>query len=142
MRTPSLAVAIVLLTAACSGIVVSRDPDPKNELPFGWVDVPANGSTVRYQLPARGWALDDGSVSEVRIFLDNHFVGRTTITESRPDVVKAYPAFAHGSDVHGWTVTVPLSADTPAGPHTILVQAADNQGATRDIGTSTVELRR
>jgi hypothetical protein len=59
-----------------------------------------------------------------------------------PDVVKAYPAFAHRSDVHGWTVTVPLGADTPAGPHTILVQAVDNQGATRDIGTSTVELRR
>jgi hypothetical protein len=57
-------------------------------------------------------------------------------------VVKAYPAFAHRSDVHGWTVTVPLGADTPAGPHTILVQAVDNQGATRDIGTSTVELRR
>jgi hypothetical protein len=142
MRARSSAAAVLLLAAACSRGAVPRDPDPRNELPFGYVDVPANGSTVRYQMPARGWALDDGSVSEVRIFLDNHFVGRTTITESRPDVVKAYPAFAHGSDVHGWTVTVPLGADTPAGPHTILVQAVDNQGATRDIGTSTVELRR
>jgi len=142
MRARTPVAAVLLLAAACSRSADPRDPDPKNELPFGYVDVPANGSTVRYQMAASGWALDDGGVSEVRIFLDNHFVARTTITEPRPDVMKAYPGFAHGSNVHGWTVIAPLSADTPAGPHTILVQAVDDHGATRDIGTSTVELRR
>lgn len=134
--------AVLLLTAACSRSAVPRDPDLRNELPFGYVDVPSTGSTVGYQMHTRGWALDDGSVSEVRIFLDGHFVARTTITESRPDVAKTYPKYAKGSDLHGWTVLVPVAADTPAGPHTILVQAVDNQGATRDIGMSNVALSR
>ena len=134
--------AVLLFTAACNRGAVPRDPDPRNELPFGFVDVPAQGSTVGYQLQARGWALDDGGVSEVRIFLDNRFVGRTTITESRPDVSRAYAKYANGSDVHGWTVLVPIPADTPAGPHTVLVQAVDDHGATRDIGTVNVALSR
>jgi hypothetical protein len=137
-----LAAAVLLFTAACNRGVVSRDPDPRNELPFGYVDVPAQGSTVGYQMQARGWALDDGGVSEVLIFLDNRFVGRTTMTESRPDVSRAYPKYANGSDVHGWTVLVPIGAGTLAGPHTILVQAVDDRGATRDIGTVSVELKR
>jgi len=141
MRARALA-AILLLSAACGRPAVPRDPDPKNELPFGFIDVPAAGSTVGHQMLTRGWALDDGGVSEVRIFLDGHFVGRTTITESRPDVSKAYPNYARGSDIHGWTVVVPVGADTAMGPHTVLVQAVDNQGATRDIGTTNVALTR
>jgi hypothetical protein len=135
-----LLLAFLLLASAGCGASSSSDPDPKNELPFGFVDLPAAGSPVERNMPAQGWALDDGSVRDVRIFLDNHFAARATLTESRPDVNKAYPKYAHGTDVHGWSVLVPLGADTTAGPHTILVQAVDNQGATKDISTIYVKL--
>jgi hypothetical protein len=140
MQARWLAAAVLLLTA-CSQSAVPRDPDPENLLPLGHIDVPTSGATVGYQMLVQGWALDDGSVSEVRIFLDSRFVARTTITEPRPDVRKVYPLLAQESDIHGWTVTVPLGAGTLRGPHTILVQAFDNQGASHDIGTVNVTLK-
>ena len=139
MRRNAL-IAVLLLASAACGAPSSSGPDPKNELPFGYVDLPNPGETVEREMPARGWALDDAGVAEVRIFLDNHFVARTTLTEPRPDVSKAYPKYARGTEVHGWAVLVPLGADTSVGPHTILVQAIDKQGASRDIGTVNVTL--
>ena len=129
-----------LLASAGCRMLSTSGPDPKNELPFGYVDLPAEGGKVERDMPARGWALDDAGVTEVRIFLDNHFVARATLTEPRPDVIKAYPKYARGTEVHGWAVLVPLGGDAPVGPHTILVQAIDTQGASRDIGTKNVTL--
>lgn len=133
------AIVMLLFTSACRASA-PRDPDPKNELPLGYVDFPMHGAMVEREMPARGWALDDGSVSEIRIYLDNHFIARTTLTEARPDVAKAYPKYAHNSEKVGWTVLVPLGGDAAIGPHTILVQAVDDQGATRDIGVANVTL--
>jgi hypothetical protein len=56
---------------------------------------------------------------------------RTPLNTDRPDVAKAYPSYARGSSKHGWTTTVQFNA---AGPHTVIVQAVDTNGATRDIG--------
>ena len=88
-----------------------------------------------------GWALDDEGVKEVRVYVDNRFVGRTTVTLSRPDVSKSFPKYAaNGNDIHGWVLTVSLGNAFADGPHTVLAQAVDTQGATRDIGTVNVAL--
>jgi len=136
--------ALLLFSAACSstGGTGPRDPSPKNELPFGYLDFPTNGAMVDREMAARGWALDDGTITAVRIYLDNHFIASTTLTEMRPDVSKAYASYAHGGDKHGWAILVPLGGDAKVGKHQILVQAVDDQGATRDIGISDVELTR
>jgi hypothetical protein len=44
--------------------------------------------------------------------------------------------------MYGWAVTVTLGEAVAAGSHTLLAQAVDTQGATRDIGTVTVSLGR
>jgi hypothetical protein len=131
---PLLFVSVVGCTTS------SSQPDPKNELPFGFVDEPANGSAIDRNVSAHGWALDDGSVVEVRMFLDNHFVARTAVNEQRPDVTKAYPRYAHGNDSHGWSLIAPLAGDVATGPHTLMFQAVDNLGASRDIATVNVDL--
>ncbi len=130
----------LLLSAVSCAPGRAADPDPKNELPFGYVDQPTNGATIERDMPASGWAMDDHGVAEVRIFLDNHFVARTTLTAARPDVSKAYPTYVHGNDTHGFSLLVPLGAGAMPGPHTILFQAVDNQGATRDFATVNVKL--
>ena len=127
--------------AACMQLSKS-EPDPKNELPFGYVDEPKDGTSIDRNVTTHGWAMDDNGVAEIRVFLDNHFVARTTPTEARPDVSKAFPRYAHGKDTHGWTLIVPLDAGVVLGPHTLVYQAVDNQGATRDIGTVNVRLDR
>ena len=62
------------------------------------------------------------------------------MTVARPDVVNAHPAYSHGSQNHGWAVTLTLAEAFQPGPHTIIAQAVDTQGATRDIGVVTVSL--
>jgi hypothetical protein len=129
---------ILLCAVGCS--IAGSEPNAKNELPFGWVDEPVPGTEVLRNMSAHGWALDDGSVAEVRIFLDDHFIARASVTEPRPDVTKVYPKYGHGNDTHGWSVTVPLGGGVTLGPHRLLFQAVDNQGATRDIGNVPVKL--
>ena len=128
-----IVVAGLLAMTGCGG--GSRATDPANELPFGVIDTPADHAQVAAQTPIGGWALDDKGVAEIRLYIDNHFVGATKINTDRADVSKVYPTYAAGTNLHGWTTS--LVFDTP-GAHTILVQAVDTDGATRDIGTRAV----
>ena len=132
----------LLLAAAAGCTLLETAPDSKNELPFGWVDEPANGRAVQRHLTSHGWALDDNTVSKVHVYLDGHYLAKTTITEARPDVSKTYPRYAHGNDIHGWKLAIALPAELTLGLHTLVFQAVDNQGATRDIGTADVRLDR
>ena len=131
------AAAGVLLTATlAAGCGRSNGvEDPANELPFGHVDVPVEGARVNAQTPIAGWALDDRGVREIRVYVDGHIINRGQLTDQRPDVSKEFPQYAHETHLHGWTMLAGFDAP---GPHTLLVQAVDSDGATRDIGTLTV----
>lgn len=131
---PAFALAV---TAGCTRRQSNRALDPTNELPFGTVDGPAEGATVGIITNAGGWAVDDRGIREVRVYIDGRFVNATPLNTPRPDVAKAYPQYARGTNVLGWTV--PVEFPSP-GTHTLLVQAVDSDGATRDIGTIKVSV--
>ena len=138
----SIRLALLFLlpvVAACQGASSSSGPDPSNELPVGFVDQPTNGAAVDRQMQMYGWAHDDHGIKEIWIFVDGRFMARTTVTQPRPDVIQAYPQYAGGTGMLGWSVTVPLTSAS-TGTHTVVVQAVDTQGATRDIGTADVSL--
>lgn len=130
-RCLSLATAVLMLALAVS---CRRETlDPVNELPLGNVDIPRALEVLRPgPTLVAGWAVDDSAVAEIRIFFDGHFKARTTPSVPRPDVAVALPKYARRGDLYGWNVQVDFAA-TP-GSHTILVQAVDDAGATRDIG--------
>lgn len=128
-----------LAAAGCQSPTPSAEPDPKNELPFGFMDAPAQGVGVERQIQMYGWALDDKGVKEVRVFVDGKYLAKTTISVSRPDVAQAHPGYGSG-DVAGWALTITLGDAIAPGVHTILAQAVDTQGATRDIGNVSVSL--
>ena len=135
----------MLATAGCQQPATDAGPDPKNEIPFGFVESPASppgeSASVKKQLAVTGWALDDQGVKEVRLFVDNKFVARTTTNQLRPDVSKVNPNYATSNQgFHGWVITTTLGSVFAAGAHTLVVQAVDTQGATRDIGTISVML--
>ena len=127
-----------VLASGCQRTI--PDVDPGNELPFGFVDSPTNGAVVAREMRTTGWALDDVGVIEVRVFVDGKFAARGAIDQPRPDVSKAYPRYAAKTDVHGWVIPVQFGPTAQSGPHLIVIQAVDTQGATRDIGTLSVTL--
>lgn len=138
-RRVCAATAIILGTLAfgCSGSGTSSDRalDPTNELPFGRIDTPLEGAVVPAQVTIGGWALDDRGIHRIRVYIDGRFANESAVNTERPDVSKAHPQYGRGANLHGWTMTIAFEAP---GPHTIIAQAVDNDGATRDIGTLTL----
>ena len=126
-----IAAALLAFTLGCnresSGVI-----DPANELPFGNVDQPVAKSQTGATTAVGGWAMDDREVREIRVYVDGHLADVSTLNTARPDVSKAFPQYAHATNMHGWSLFVAFEAP---GPHTIIVQAVDSNGATRDIGT-------
>lgn len=124
--------------SAQSGAGGCPPPAASNQLPFGVLDAPADKASVARELTASGWAMDDVGVAAVRLYVDSHFVQSTELTVDRPDVSAAVPAFSRQSDRHGWTTQLTLEP----GAHTLLAQAVDGAGATRDLGSITVTVAR
>jgi hypothetical protein len=130
MTRHALAVAgVVLLVAGCA----HPDPahDPYNELPFGNVETPVDGARVQARTDVAGWALDDHGLKEIRLYVDGRFAGVAPLKFERPDVKKTYTQYARHAEKNGFVGAVVF--DRP-GDHTILVQATDIDGGTRDIG--------
>jgi hypothetical protein len=132
----------LILALSLSGVAASCGKngalDPNNELPFGYLDLPAEGAMVPAGKPLQvaGWALDDSAVKEVRVYFDNKFKAKTSINVERPDLAKPYASYIHGTNLHGWNVQI----DVPnaPGPHTILAQVVDDGGATRDVRPASI----
>ena len=125
------ALAAAVCAAAVAGCAPAGEHDPVNELPFGNVDLPAPGAELTALSPVSGWALDDRGIREIRLYIDGHLANTCRLTQARPDVSQIFPQYARGRHRHGWVMLAGF--DVP-GPHTIIVQAVDSDGATRDIG--------
>jgi hypothetical protein len=135
-KTRAYAGAAALAAATLAGC--NRETgvnDPANELPFGTLDFPVQGAQLKAESVVGGWALDDRGVKEIRVYVDGHLINSGVLSQDRPDVAKVFPQYARGSQKHGFLVLIGFDAP---GPHTIIVQAVDTDGATRDIAVVNV----
>jgi len=97
--------------------------------------VPQPGAEVTALAVVGGWALDDRGIREIRLYIDGHIATTTQLSQARPDVTQAFPQYAKGHTRHGFSMLAGF--DVP-GRHTLVVQAVDSDGATRDIGVINV----
>jgi Bacterial Ig domain len=120
-----------------------------NQAPFGFIDIPgpsgvegANGS-----FPVSGWAIDDEDVDHVDFLMDGQIVagavGRglpsTAIYgTTRPDVAAAFPDVPN-SLYSGFQANIDTTK-LVNGIHQLSVRVTDNEGASRVIGTRTVQV--
>ncbi|MCX6581321.1 MAG: leucine-rich repeat domain-containing protein [Candidatus Aminicenantes bacterium] len=79
---------------------------PEKYPPFGSLDTPVEGSTVAGSIAVTGWALDDGGLASVKIYLiqgdTQTYIGDALLIEgARPDVASAYPDYP-GNTKAGW----------------------------------------
>ncbi len=131
-----------------STITVNVDPD-QNQAPFGFIDIPgpaglegANGS-----FPVAGWAIDDVDIDHVDFLVDGRVVagavGRgepstANYGSTRPDVAAAFPDVPLAL-YSGFVANIDTSQFIN-GIHVLSVQATDNEGASREIGTRRVQI--
>jgi hypothetical protein len=133
---------IVLLTLGSLAIIFgscgSAKKDAHARLPFGVVDVPHAGETLREMIPVGGWALSDAGIKSVSIYVDRNYVMDATTGVGRPDVAKAFPSIPNNEHA-GWNAAIDTRIYTP-GAHELTVQAIDNNGAARDLGSLAVTI--
>ena len=119
-----------LLRALCRKAPVrSYEPDDGRP-PFGYVDEPRNGRTLRGKLQVDGWALDD--IQRIEVFLDGtESLGEARLGKPRPDVADAFPRYRTAA-LSGFALDVDC-ATRSFGRHTLQVVAIDGQGVTTDL---------
>jgi len=120
-----------------------------NQAPFGYIDTPGAAGTTgaNGSFPVVGWAIDDVEVARIDFMVDGQIVagavGRgepsTAIYGStRPDVEAAFPDVPD-SLYTGFSANIDMTA-LVNGLHVLSVRAYDNEGASRELGTRTVQV--
>ena len=115
-------------------------PSVVAQLPFGAVDTPVAGQTLRGRVLVGGWALSEAGIRQVTIHIDRNFVAEATLGGPRPDVAKVHPGFPD-SGTSGWNALLDTRVISE-GPHELTVQARSKAGATRDLATIQVTIAR
>jgi hypothetical protein len=120
-----------------------------NQAPFGYIDTPgpAGLEGAIGSFPVTGWALDDVEVDHVDFLVDGQIVagavGRGEPSSAiygttRPDVQAAFPDVPN-SLYSGFSANIDTS-QLINGIHILSVRATDNEGASRDLGSRTVQV--
>jgi Bacterial Ig domain len=131
-----------------------------NQAPIGWIDIPdpnpANTEGFDSAHPVVGWAIDDSAVDHLDILVDGQVVagarccnvpgdpttepttaGSARYGGLRPDVHAAFPDVPD-SLYSGWGGNIDTTQFIN-GLHVITVRVTDDQGASRVIGSRTVQ---
>jgi Bacterial Ig domain len=120
-----------------------------NQAPFGYIDIPGPAGTegANGSFPVVGWAIDDGEVARIDFLVDGQVVagavGRGEPStawygSTRPDVEAAFPDVPD-SLYSGFSANLDMTAFVN-GIHQLSVRAWDNLGASRELGTRTVQV--
>lgn len=134
-RHIALAVIAALGMAACGTTGKNA-----GKLPFGVMDTPRTGETLKGKVVLSGWALSEAGITEIAVYLDRSYVMSGQINGQRPDVAKAFPNVPNGQN-SGWAIHLDTSTIAP-GPHELVVRAIDTSGSVRDIGSAVIGIAR
>ncbi|MDF2505827.1 NlpC/P60 family protein [Clostridium sp.] len=122
------------------GVVTSKSVKISKPKDLLCIDSPQQGQHVKNSITVSGWALSIENMRQVKISIDNKFVGNATIGLSRADVAKAYPVYLKGNSGFRYNLNV---SKLSKGNHTITVTAIDVSGnsvsSSKTISTAEVK---
>jgi hypothetical protein len=104
--------------------------------PFGMVNLPASGDTLRAMSTVYGWAFDDTRVTKIEVMLDGAVDGTAAYGLTRADV---RTAFTNAPVDIGFTYAL-NSAKYANGPHRLQVRATDASGNSAVLPTVRVTI--
>lgn len=107
-------------------INISRKPTIIN------IDLPSQNGVIKGDsLYIRGWALNDSGVKEIKVYLDNKYMGNANYGLSRTDVNSAYPGYVNG-DKSGYEQNIDIKNIEP-GNKTITVEVIGIDGTSTKL---------
>jgi len=133
MKTLSMlgiAMVLALSVLSCNNIIGKRRSSLAPIL--GSLDVPTRGGTLQGStVIIGGWALAEDGVERVAIYVDKEFVTIASLGGDRPDIAKAFPAFANAGK-SGWNIAVDFSSMSD-GDHEMVMQVKSKGGNVHDF---------
>jgi N-acetylmuramoyl-L-alanine amidase len=102
-----------------------------NLAPFGFLDLPQEGSVIGTAVEIGGWALDDRGVARVELLVDGVLVGSAFYGISRPDVAIVFPGYPN--DPLAGFVSLMNTSGLSAGTHFLVARIFDVQGLSTDL---------
>lgn len=75
------------------------------------VDTRLNGVYISKTLTISGWALNSSGMREVDFYFDGRLAGKTSCTNIRNDVQRAYPSYRNAAR-SGYSISLPFNLST------------------------------
>lgn len=92
-----------------------------------FLDNPVNDQVyINKNVIVSGWALNNYGIQNIRIYLNNNFIGETSTGVLREDVNQAFPGYPYGNK-SGYYYSVPANL-IPEGQSTVRVEAIGRNG--------------
>ena len=123
--------ALAALTISCKRPAETTGFTTAAKLPFGAVDTKLIGQPLHGTVQIVGWALSEGGMRQVLLYLDRNFVTLGNLGMERPDVAKNLPGLPNSAKC-GWEALLDTSNIAP-GSHRLTIQAQSKDGATYDL---------
>lgn len=105
-----------------------------DQVPFGDMATPIDGSKVYGSIPVTGWALDDVEIKSIKLYYNKEgYIGDMLFVDgARPDVAAAYPNYPYYRRA-GWGYLL-LTNSLKDGAYSLTVVAVDNAGKSTTFG--------
>ena len=97
--------------------------------PFGFLDSPKEGASVKPGTWSSGWALDDSGIADVTVRSEDGTTSPVARNQPFPGVAQAYPGFPN-ADKAGFGFPLPKLGP---GAHTLTVTLIANDGGRTEI---------
>jgi beta-N-acetylglucosaminidase len=118
--------------------LASRLVNVQNSPARGYVDTPANGSTVKGDINVRGWFLDASGVSKIEVLVDGKRMGEAEYGLPRKDVYSAYPEYQNENSGYQFTLNTQQLTN---GKHTIIVRETGENGGITNLSSRSVNVQ-
>ncbi|WP_251551942.1 Ig-like domain-containing protein [Neobacillus muris] len=104
----------------------------------GYMDSPANGSSIKEDVEVSGWFLDASGVSKIEVLVDGKSMGEAQYGIPRNDVYSAFPEYQTPNPGYKFTLK---TKNLSNGQHTVQVKETGKNGAVNTLDRVTVNVQ-
>jgi hypothetical protein len=128
-ETPATSSAPAPATASTPGGTGAGATAPAPKPPFGFLDSPEEGATVKPGSWAYGWALDDSGIAQVIVTADSGATSPVALGQPFPGVAQSHPGYPD-ADKAGFGFPIPK---IDSGIHTLVITLVAKDGGKTEI---------
>jgi beta-N-acetylglucosaminidase len=119
-------------------ILPGRTVNVQNLPAKGSLDAPANGSTLKGEIPVKGWFLNGSGVAKIEVLIDGKIIGQAEYGISRLDVHRSYPEYENANSGYLYNLN---TRNLVNGSHSLAVRATALNGTTATIKSIKVNVQ-